>query len=218
MKLVLLGPPGAGKGTQAKVLSEAYKIPHISTGDMLREAVKAKTQVGMKAKEFMDKGGLVPDEVVIEIVAERVARPDCKKGFILDGFPRTGAQAKALDSTLRKLNCPIDLALYFKTSIEMIIQRLSGRRVCRNCAATYHVKNIPPKVSGKCDLCGGELYQRDDDKEETVRNRIKVYEDTVPEVINYYEAKGILRTVSGDMDVDEANAYLSKLFLKEKIK
>jgi len=215
VKLVLLGPPGAGKGTQAKVLSKGYKIPHISTGDMLREAVKAKTPVGIKAKEFMNRGGLVPDEVVIEIVAERVAKPDCKKGFILDGFPRTGAQARALDSTLTKLNCPIDLVLYFKTSIETIVQRLSGRRVCRNCAATYHIKNIPPKVSGKCDLCGGELYQRDDDKEETVRNRIKVYEDTVPEIINYYEAKGILRTVSGDMDVDEANAYLGKLFLKD---
>jgi adenylate kinase len=218
VRLVLLGPPGAGKGTQAKVLSEEYNIPHISTGDILREAVKAKTPVGMKAKDFMDRGGLVPDEVVIEIVAGRVARPDCKKGFILDGFPRTGAQAKALDSTLTELKCPIDLVLYFKTSVETIIQRLSGRRVCRNCAATYHIRNIPPKVAGKCDLCGGELYQRDDDKEETVRNRIKVYESTVPQVIDYYEAKGILRTVSGDMDVDEANAYLSKLFLKEKIK
>ena len=218
MKLVLLGPPGAGKGTQAKVLSEEYNIPHISTGDMLREAVKAKTPVGMRAKGFMDTGGLVPDEVVIEIVAERVARADCKKGFILDGFPRTGAQAKALDSTLAELKCPIDLVLYFKTSVETIIQRLSGRRVCRNCAATYHITNIPPKVAGKCDLCGGELYQRDDDKEETVRNRIKVYESTVPQIIDHYEAKGILRTVSGDMDVDEANTYLSKLFLKEKLK
>ncbi len=215
MRLVLLGPPGAGKGTQAKVLSEDYHIPHISTGDILREAVKAKTPVGMKAKEFMDKGGLVPDEVVIEIVAQRVESPDCKKGFILDGFPRTGAQAKALDLTLTRLKCPIDLVLYFKTSIETIIQRLSGRRVCRNCAATYHVRNIPPKVTGKCDLCGGELYQRDDDKEDTVRNRIKVYESTVPHVIDYYEDKGILRTVSGDMDVAEANAYLSKLFLKD---
>jgi len=215
MKLVLLGPPGAGKGTQAKVLSEDYNIPHISTGDILREAVKAKTPVGMKAKEFMDKGGLVPDEVVIEIVAGRVAMPDCKKGFILDGFPRTGPQAKALDFTLAQLKCPIDLVLYFKTSVETIIQRLSGRRVCRNCAATYHIRNIPPKVTGKCDLCGGELYQRDDDKEETVRNRIKVYESTVPQVIDYYEAKGILRTVSGDMDVAEANTFLSKLFLKD---
>jgi adenylate kinase len=215
MRLALLGPPGAGKGTQAKVLSEYYNIPHISTGDILREAVKAKTPVGMKAKEFMDKGGLVPDKVVIDIVAERVASPDCKNGFILDGFPRTGAQASALDPTLTRLGCPIDLALYFKTSIETIIQRLSGRRVCRNCAATYHVRNIPPKVTGKCDLCGGELYQRDDDKEETVRNRIKIYENTVPQVIEYYEGKGILRTVSGDMDVTEANAYLSKLFLKD---
>lgn len=215
MRLALLGSPGAGKGTQAKVLSKEYSIPHISTGDILREAVKAKTTVGMKAKEFMDRGGLVPDELVIEIMAERVTSPDCKEGFILDGFPRTGAQAKALDSTLAQFKCPVDMVLYFKTSIETIIQRLSGRRVCRNCAATYHIKNIPPKVLGKCDLCGGRLYQRDDDKEETVRNRIKVYEETAPEIINYYEVKGILRTVSGDMDVDEANAYISKLFLKD---
>ncbi len=218
MKLVLLGPPGAGKGTQAKVLSEEYKIPHISTGDILREAVKAKTQVGIKAKEYMDKGELVPDAVVIEIVAQRAAKPDCVKGFILDGFPRTEAQAKALDDTLAKLKCPIDLILYFRTSVETIIQRLSGRRVCKNCGVTYHIKNIPPKVADRCDRCGGGLYQREDDKDETIRNRIKVYENAVPEIISYYESKGILRTVSGDMDVDEAHGYLNKLFVKEKLK
>ena len=215
---MLLGPPGAGKGTQAKVLSKEYKIPHISTGDILREAVKAQTPIGLKAKVYMDKGELVPDEVVIEMVAQRVAKPDCKKGFMLDGFPRTAAQAKALDATLTKLKRPVDSVLYFKTSVETIIQRLSGRRVCRVCGENYHVKNIPPKVAGKCDKDGGELYQRDDDKEDTILNRIKIYDKTVPEIISYYEGKGILRTVSGDFDVDEAHDYLSKLFVKENLK
>jgi len=218
VKLVLLGPPGAGKGTQAKVLSKEYGIPHISTGDILREAVKAATPIGLKAKTYMDKGELVPDEVVIEMVAGRVAKSDCEKGFMLDGFPRTAAQAKALDSTLAKLSRPIDLVLYFKTSVDTIIQRLSGRRVCRDCGENYHVKNIPPRVAGKCDKCNGGLYQRDDDKEETILNRIKVYEKTVPEIISYYENKGILRTVSGDFDVNEAHDYLSKLFVKEGFK
>lgn len=217
MRLVLLGPPGAGKGTQAKVLSDEFKIPHISTGDILRDAVKDKTPIGIKAKGYMDRGELVPDDIVIEIVAQRLVRPDCQKGFILDGFPRTGAQAEALDKTLAKLNCPIELTIYFKTSINTIISRLSGRRVCKNCGANYHIKNIPPKVPGKCDLCGRELYQRDDDKEETVRKRIVVYEETVPEIVTYYEDKGKLRTVSGDLDVDDVHARLSELFLKEKL-
>ena len=218
MRLVLLGPPGAGKGTQAKVLSKEYNIPHISTGDILRETVKAKTPIGLKAKVYMDKGELVPDEVVIEMVAQRVAKSDCEKGFMLDGFPRTAAQAEALDATLTRLNRPIDLVLFFKTSVGTIVQRLSGRRVCRNCAENYHVKNIPPKVDGKCDKCGSELYQRDDDKEETVLYRIKVYDKTVPEIVNYYENKGALRTICGDFDVDEAHDYLSKLFVKEGLK
>jgi adenylate kinase len=217
LKLVLLGPPGAGKGTQAKVLSKEYGIPHISTGDILRESVKAQTPIGLKAKGYMEKGELVPDDIVIEMVAQRVAKEDCKNGFMLDGFPRTAAQARSLDSMLGKLNRPIDLVLYFKTSQETIIQRLSGRRVCKNCGENYHIKNIPPKVAGKCDKCGGELYQRADDKEETILNRIKVYENTVPEIIDYYEGKGILRTVSGDFDVEEAHDYLSKLFVKEKL-
>ena len=212
MRLVLLGPPGAGKGTQAKVLSEEFKIPHISTGDILREAVRDKTAIGNKAKEFMDRGELVPDDIVIEIMGQRLIKPDCQKGFILDGFPRTQAQAKALDETLVRLRCPVDLVIYFKTSIDTIIGRLSGRRVCRDCGANFHVKNIPPKVSDKCDFCGGELYQRDDDKEQTVRKRIEVYERTVPELMHYYELKRNLRTVSGDLDVDDVHAYLSKLF------
>ncbi|MFH0771260.1 MAG: adenylate kinase [Candidatus Omnitrophota bacterium] len=218
MRLILLGPPGAGKGTQAKVLSDAYSVPHISTGDILREAVKLRSPIGVKAKEFMDKGELVPDEVVIEIVAQRVSRLDCKRGFILDGFPRTRAQAISLDETLSGLGLPTELVIYFKTSIDKIISRLSGRRVCRNCAATYHIKNIPPKIASKCDLCGGELYQREDDKEATIRNRINVYEATVPEIVSYYENKGILRTISGDLDVDDAYVHLEELFVKENIK
>ncbi len=217
MRLVLLGPPGAGKGTQAKVLSDEFKIPHISTGDILRDAVKGKTPIGIKAKGYMDRGELVPDGIVIEIVAQRIAKPDCRKGFILDGFPRTRAQAEALDKTLGELKCPIDLTIYFKTSVDTIISRLSGRRVCKNCGANYHIKNIPPKVPGKCDLCGEELYQRDDDKEETVRKRIAVYDNTVPEIISYYEDKDKLQTVSGDLDVDDVHTYLSELFLKEKL-
>ncbi len=217
MRLVFLGPPGAGKGTQAKVLSKGFKIPHISTGDILRDAVRDKTAIGLKAKEYMDKGELVPDDIVIEIVAQRVAKPNCQNGFILDGFPRTEGQAKALDETLERLKCPIDLVIYFKTSLETIIQMLSGRRVCKNCGTNYHVENIPPKVPGKCDLCGGELYQRDDDKEETVRKRMEVYEKTVLEIINYYKGNNKLRTVSGDLDVDDVHSYLSKLFLKEKL-
>jgi adenylate kinase len=199
------------------VLSKEYGIPHISTGDILRESVKAQTPIGLKAKGYMEKGELVPDDIVIEMVAQRVAKEDCKNGFMLDGFPRTAAQARSLDSMLGQLNRPIDLVLYFKTSQETIIQRLSGRRVCKNCGENYHIKNIPPKVAGKCDKCGGELYQRADDKEETILNRIKVYENTVPEIIEYYEGKGILRTVSGDFDVDEAHDYLSKLVVKEKL-
>lgn len=217
MRLVLLGPPGAGKGTQAKVLSDEFKIPHISTGDILREAVRSETEIGVKARGFMDRGELVPDDIVIEIVAQRLIKPDCRRGFILDGFPRTRAQAEELDSTLAKLKCPIDLTIYFETSIDTIISRLSGRRVCQNCGANYHIKNIPPKVSGKCDLCGADLYQRNDDKEETVRKRIAVYEETVPEIINYYKSKGKLQTVSGDLDVKELHIYLSELFLKEKL-
>ncbi len=217
MKLVLLGSPGAGKGTQAKVLSDEFKIPHISTGDILRDAVKDKTATGKKAKEFMDRGELVPDDIVIEIVAHRLMKPDCQNGFILDGFPRTEAQAKAVDETLVEIKSPIDLVIYFKTSIDTIISRLSGRRVCKRCGANYHIKNIPPKVSGKCDICGGELYQRDDDKEETVRKRIEVYEKAAPEIINYYKGKDKLRTVSGDLDVARVHLHLSELFLKEKL-
>ena len=212
MRLVLLGPPGAGKGTQSVVLSREYKIPHISTGDILRESVKAGLPLGLKAKAFMDKGALVPDEIVTGIVAERLKEPDTRKGFILDGFPRTVNQALALDAALKKIGSGIDMAIYFETSSRVAIERLSGRRVCRSCGFNYHVKNIPPKKEGVCDKCGGELFQRPDDKEETVLNRLKVYEAETKPLIEYYTKKGILKKVSGDLGVEDLFKVLSKVF------
>lgn len=212
MKLVLLGPPGAGKGTQSIVLAREYKIPHISTGDMLRESVKSGAELGLKAKAFMDKGELVPDEVVTGIVAQALTKPDTKKGFILDGFPRTLKQAKDLDAALKKIATGIDMVVYFETSAKVAIARLSGRRVCKNCGFNYHIKNIPPKKEGICDKCGGVLFQRPDDKEETVINRLKVYEDQTKPLIEYYTKQGILKKVSGDLGVDELFKVLSKIF------
>lgn len=215
MRLVLLGPPGAGKGTQAKVLSQTYAIPHISTGDILREAVKNNAPVGKKAKAYMDKGELVPDDVVNQIVVERIGEDDAARGFILDGFPRTRVQAQRLDESLGELGIALDLVLYFETSNRVAIARLSGRRVCRKCGANFHITNIPPKVNGVCDHCGGELYQRPDDSEETVKNRLVVYEQQTKELVEYYRGKGLLRTVSGDLDVQEVFVILSKMFKDE---
>lgn len=215
MKIVLLGPPGAGKGTQSAVLSREYKIPHISTGDILREAVKSGLALGVRAKSFMEKGELVPDEIMTDIVAERLKRKDAAKGFILDGFPRTLSQAHELESALKKDSSGIDLVIYFETSAAVAIERLSGRRVCRTCGFNYHVKNIPPRKDGVCDKCSGALFQRPDDKEETVINRLKVYEAQTKPLIDYYAKKGILRKVSGDMRVDDLFKVLSKIFSDE---
>lgn len=212
MRLVLLGPPGAGKGTQSVVLAKRYAIPHISTGDMLRESIKAGEPLGLKAKSYMDKGELVPDEVVTGIVIERLKKPDTAKGYILDGFPRTLKQAEDLDGALAATGSSIDMAVYFATSAQVAIERLSGRRVCKACGFNYHVRNIPPKVGGICDKCGSPLFQRPDDKEETVRNRLKVYEGQTKPLIDYYAAKGILKRVSGDLGVDELFKVLSKVF------
>lgn len=217
MRLILLGPPGAGKGTQADVLSKEYKIPHISTGDMLREAVRKNSAVGQKAKSYMLKGKLVPDEIVIEIVKERLGANDTKGGFILDGFPRTKPQAESLDQALKQAGIPIDLVLYFNTSDEVSIRRLSGRRVCKSCGVNFHVTNIPPKKAGICDFCGWALIQREDDKEATVRNRLEVYKKETAELIDYYKKKGILRTVSGDLGVKEVFEILSKMFEQEAL-
>jgi len=210
MNLVLLGPPGAGKGTQAKVLSKEFRMLHISTGDMLRDAVKNETEVGKVAKGYMDRGELVPDNVVIDIVKERISKDDVKNGFMLDGFPRTDEQAVKLDEALTGAGKKLDLVLYFKTSEEISVSRLSGRRVCPACGAIFHVKNMPPKKDGLCDRCGAKLIQRDDDKEDTIRRRLVVYENDTKSLIKYYTDKGILTEVSGDLDV-------ARLFDKIKV-
>lgn len=217
MKIILLGPPGAGKGTQSVVLAREYGIPHISTGDMLRESIKAALPLGLKAKAYMDKGELVPDEVVIGLVADRIKKPDAARGFILDGFPRTVKQAVGLDEALAQLSYSLDMVIYFDTSAEVAIERLSGRRVCKTCGFNYHLKNIPPKKAGICDKCGGTLFQRPDDKEDTVKNRLKVYEDQTKPLVDYYMKKGILKKVSGDLGVDHLFEVLSKVFVAAKL-
>jgi adenylate kinase len=217
MKLVLLGPPGAGKGTQSVVLAKKYNIPHISTGDILRESVKSGQPLGLKAKSFMDKGELVPDEVVTGIVAERLKKDDTIKGYILDGFPRTLKQAEDLEAALKKASSSIDMVVYFATSPAVAIERLTGRRVCKACGFNYHVKNIPPRKDGVCDKCGAPLFQRPDDTEDTVRNRLKVYEDQTKPLIDFYVNKGLLKRVSGDMGVDELFKVLSKIFADAKL-
>jgi len=203
MNIVFLGPPGAGKGTQAKILIERCGIPQISTGDMLREHRAKGTELGKKAQEYMDKGQLVPDEIILGMVKERLSQPDCQKGFILDGFPRTVAQAEALDKLLSEMGKKLDFALALIVPDDLLVERLTGRRTCKNCGMMYHIKYKPPKVEGKCDVCGGELYQRPDDNEETVRNRLKVYHEQTAPLIEYYKNKGILREIDGSKSIEE---------------
>ncbi len=190
MRIVLLGGPGVGKGTQAQRLSKKYDLPHISTGDILRQALKDETEMGLKAKSYMDKGLLVPDDVVVGIVEDRLAQPDVKAGLIFDGFPRTVPQAEALDALTAKLDMPIDTVINIEASADVIVKRLSGRRSCRNCQAVYHIEHSPPRKQGICDHCGKELYQRDDDKEETIRKRLQVYEKQTSPLIGYYPKSG----------------------------
>ncbi len=203
MYLVLLGPPGAGKGTQAKRLAEKLGLPHISTGDILRQNVKDGTLLGKQAKGIMDKGLLVPDEMVAAMLDERFNNPDIKKGFILDGYPRTLSQAKTLDEILAGKELVVDLVVYLNTSDEIIIKRLTGRLVCSKCGANFHVVNMPPKVAGLCDNCQGSLYQRSDDNEITVRKRLEVYKNEVASLIKYYNQQNKLHSLNADLDAQE---------------
>jgi adenylate kinase len=202
MNIILIGPPGAGKGTQAKRMIDRLGVPQISTGDMFRAAVKDGTPMGKKAKEYMDKGALVPDEVVIGVVNERFGKPDCKKGFILDGFPRTQEQAKALDGLLKKLGTKLDHVVVIEVPDDFLVDRLTGRRTCRGCNYMHHIKYDPPKKPGVCDKCGGELYQRDDDKEETIRQRLKTYHDQTSPLIKYYSTQGVVRKIDGTASME----------------
>ena len=203
MRLVLLGAPGAGKGTQAKILVEKYGIPQISTGDLLRAAVAAGTALGKEAKSYMDKGELVPDSDVLGIAEERLKQDDCKKGYILDGFPRNTKQAEALDKMLSSLNMSLTAALSVDVPFEDLMKRLTGRRTCKACGQMYNVYFNPPKKEGICDKCGGELFQRDDDKEETIKKRLEVYNAQTAPLIDYYGKKGILKSVSGIGSIDD---------------
>ncbi|HHW43343.1 MAG: adenylate kinase [Thermoanaerobacteraceae bacterium] len=201
MKLLIMGPPGAGKGTQAEMLVKELQITHISTGDMFRAAIKEGTEMGKKAKEYMDKGELVPDAVVVGMVKDRLQKPDCEKGFLLDGFPRTLAQAEALDDTLKTMGIALDAVINIAVPRDKLMARLTGRRVCRNCGASYHILFNPPEVEGKCNSCGGELYQRSDDNEEAVANRLDVYEAQTQPLIEYYQGKGLLKNINGDQEI-----------------
>ncbi len=203
MKIIMLGAPGAGKGTQAQMIADKYNIPHISTGDIFRANIKNGTELGKKAKEYMDKGQLVPDELTVQLLLDRVANEDCKNGYVLDGFPRTIPQADVLDSELTKLGDKVDFAINVDVPDENIVRRMSGRRACLKCGATYHIEHIPPKTEGICDKCGSELVQREDDKPETVQNRLSVYHEQTQPLIDYYDKKNILKTVDGTKDMQE---------------
>ena len=203
MKLLIMGRPGAGKGTQAVNIREYYNIPHISTGDMFRAAIKNKTALGLEAKSYMDKGALVPDEVTIGIVKARLLEDDCKKGFLLDGFPRTIAQAEALDAFLNKNNVKLDAVLDVNVPAEILVRRMVGRRVCKTCGATFHVEFNPSKVAGVCDNCGSPLIQRADDTEATATNRLAVYDENTAPLLEYYKKQNILKTVNGDQSLEK---------------
>lgn len=208
MKIIMLGAPGAGKGTQAKMIAEKYSVPHISTGDIFRANIKNGTELGMEAKKYMDQGLLVPDELTVKILLDRVAQEDCQNGYVLDGFPRTIPQAEVLDKALNEINDKIDYAINVDVPDENIIRRMSGRRACLTCGATYHIEHIPPKAEGICDACGKELVLRDDDKPETVKNRLDVYHKQTQPLIDFYQAKGILKEVDGTVDMKDVFAAI----------
>ena len=203
MKIIMLGAPGAGKGTQAKMIADKYGVPHVSTGDIGRANIKNGTELGMEAKKYMDQGLLVPDELTVKILLDRVSQPDCKNGYVLDGFPRTIPQAEVLDKALAELGESIDYAIDVDVPDENIVKRMSGRRACVSCGATYHVVHVPPKKEGICDRCGSELILRDDDKPETVKNRLDVYHKQTQPLIDFYTKKGVLKTVDGTVDMQD---------------
>jgi len=210
LRTVLLGPPGAGKGTQAAKIVEKYNIPHISTGDIFRENIKNGTELGKKAKEYMDKGELVPDDLVIDLATDRLLADDCKNGFLLDGFPRTVYQAEKLDEFLEAHGQKLDTVIDIEVEKEELITRLTGRRVCKACGASFHVVNIPPKKEGICDICGAELVQRADDTVETVENRIEVYNQQTMPLVGYYSEAGNIVTIDGALPLDDVFAEIVK--------
>ena len=211
MKIIMLGAPGAGKGTQAKMIASKYEVPHISTGDIFRANIKNGTELGMEAKKYMDQGLLVPDELTVRILLDRVAQADCENGYVLDGFPRTIPQAKVLDDALNNLGDMIDYAINVDVPDENIIRRMSGRRACLSCGATYHIEHIPPKTEGICDTCGSALVLRDDDKAETVKNRLDVYHKQTQPLIDFYTEKGVLKSVDGTVPMEEVFAAITAI-------
>lgn len=202
MVIILLGSQGAGKGTQAALLSERLGIPHVATGDLFREAIKHQTELGRRVKGYLDRGELVPDEVTVAVMRERLSQPDCQKGVILDGFPRNIEQARALDQILAEQGRQVDRVLDIRVSQETILERLTGRRVCRQCGANYHIRFNPPREEGKCDLCGGELYQRSDDRPEPIKKRLELYLTETRPVVNYYQERGLLTAIDGEGDIE----------------
>lgn len=211
MKIIMLGAPGAGKGTQAKMIAEKYAVPHVSTGDIFRANIKNGTELGIEAKKYMDQGLLVPDELTVKILLDRVSQEDCQNGYVLDGFPRTIPQAEVLERALDEIGDKIDYAINVDVPDENIIRRMGGRRACLSCGATYHVEHIPPKKEGTCDACGQGLVLRDDDKPETVKNRLDVYHKQTQPLIDFYQAKGILRTVDGTVDMKDVFAAITAI-------
>ena len=208
MKIIMLGAPGAGKGTQAKMIADKYSLPHISTGDIFRANIKNGTELGMEAKKYMDQGLLVPDELTVKILLDRVENEDCKNGYVLDGFPRTIPQTTVLENALNERNEKIDYAIDVAVPDENIINRMSGRRACLACGATFHIAHVPPKTEGICDRCGGELILRDDDKPETVKNRLHVYHEQTQPLIDFYSERNVLKTVDGTIDMQDVFAAI----------
>ena len=217
MKIVLMGPPGAGKGTQAKLISNKYSIPHISTGDIFRKQISEKTPFGIKAKETIDKGQLAPDDITIHMVEERIGFQDCRAGFLLDGFPRTVVQAAALEIFLQNKNEKLDAVILVEVPRSEILERMTGRRVCLKCGASYHTHFNPTKVEGKCDVCGSEVVQRVDDQDETVKRRLSIYDEQTLPLIKYYKEKNLLHVIDGTLDIKEVSKSICDILGSEAI-